>query len=252
LVAYSFELLQAIREITDQPIRVAVISHYHADHIYGLQAFVDHAGVEQIIAQARTADYRDGDAISQGEDALRRLEQRRAVLFPWVDGNTRIVAATRTFESSYQFETGGVGFEIRHLGPAHASGDAVMLVGDYGVLFSGDLVYKGRIPYLDSPHTDVVKWLDGLEQIASAAPELRFLIPGHGEPSTDIASSIAATRDYIRFLVNGLKPAVEDFKTFEEAYSEIDWSPYAEMPVFDASNRGNAFRVFLEPEAQSI
>lgn len=32
-------LLERIRKITDKPIKRVVMSHYHADHIYGLQVF---------------------------------------------------------------------------------------------------------------------------------------------------------------------------------------------------------------------
>ena len=49
----GWDLLQQIRKITDQPIRYIVVSHYHADHIYGLQAFKDHNPVTIIIAQER-------------------------------------------------------------------------------------------------------------------------------------------------------------------------------------------------------
>ena len=54
-------------------------------------------------------------------------------------------------------------FELKHLGPAHAPGDSIMLVKEYGVLFSGDVIYKGRVPFLDSPETDTNHWLEGLE-----------------------------------------------------------------------------------------
>src|SRR3984893_11182083 len=35
----GWNLLQEIREVTDRKLRYVVLSHYHADHIYGLQAF---------------------------------------------------------------------------------------------------------------------------------------------------------------------------------------------------------------------
>ncbi len=35
----AWTLLQKIREITDKPITHMIVSHYHADHIYGLQVF---------------------------------------------------------------------------------------------------------------------------------------------------------------------------------------------------------------------
>ena len=38
----GWALLQKIRQTSGVPIRYNVVSHYHADHIYGLQAFRDH------------------------------------------------------------------------------------------------------------------------------------------------------------------------------------------------------------------
>lgn len=250
--ALGYAMIEAIRGITDLPISHVVVSHYHADHVYGLEAFVDHAGQPLIIAQAKTAGYRSGDAASQGEDAKRRLEQRRQVLFPWVTERTRIVSPDTLFDDEFSFEVGGITFEVRHPGPAHAPGDSVMLVRDYGVLFSGDIVYKNRVPYLDSPHTDVFRWLEELDQIVAEAGKLDFLVPGHGKPSADIAGSVVMTRDYIRYLVEQLQPAVDDFVPFDQAYAQIDWSRYSDLPAFAASNRGNAYRVYLELEARSF
>lgn len=250
--ALGYALIKAIRGITDLPITHVVVSHYHADHIYGLEAFADHAGRPQIIAQANTVAYASGNAASQGEDAQRRLDQRRQALFPWVTERTRIVDPDKVFEDRLTFVEGGITFDLRHLGPAHAPGDSVMLVRDYGVLFSGDLVYKARVPYLDSPHTDIFRWLEELDRIAANAEDLKFLIPGHGQPSADIAGSVAMTRGYIRYLVEQLQPAVDNFTGFDEAYRDIDWSAYADLPAFDASNRGNAYRVYLELEARSF
>src|SRR5690554_5921432 len=39
------QLIAEIGKITDKPIRLVVVSHYHADHYYGLQAFPDR-GIE--------------------------------------------------------------------------------------------------------------------------------------------------------------------------------------------------------------
>ena len=48
--ALARELLAEIRRITPAPVRYVVVTHYHADHIYGLQAFKE-AGAT-IIAHA--------------------------------------------------------------------------------------------------------------------------------------------------------------------------------------------------------
>ncbi|MGB5475039.1 MAG: MBL fold metallo-hydrolase, partial [Gammaproteobacteria bacterium] len=65
--ALGYRLLQRIREVTDQPVERIVISHYHADHIYGLQAFKEHAGDPPVWAQRLALGYAGGTAASQGE-----------------------------------------------------------------------------------------------------------------------------------------------------------------------------------------
>ncbi len=245
-------LLKRIREVTDQPVKRIVISHYHADHIYGLQAFEEHAGDPPVWAHRQALDYIGGSTASQGEDAQRRLDQRRQALFPWVDEDTYVVAPDHTFEDQAGFELGGVSFQIRHVGPAHAPGDSILLVKDHQVLFSGDSIYKGRVPFLDSPQTDTRNWLKELKQLTQMQPPPRFVIPGHGEPSTQTAEAIAMTRGYIEFLREQMGQAVADFTPFAEAYENTDWSQYRDLPAFDASNRGNAYRIYLEMEAESF
>ena len=250
--ALGYRLLQRIREVTDKPVERIVISHYHADHIYGLQAFEEHGGDPPVWAQQLALGYVGGDSASQGEDAQRRLAQRREALFPWVDERTRLISPDRTFDNGVTFEVGGVSFEVRHTGPAHAPGDSIMLVRDHGVLFSGDVVYKGRVPFLDSPQTDTRHWLAELDALTAMRPQPKFIVPGHGEPSTDVAEAVNLTRDYITHVRDVMGRAVEDFVAFDEAYGHADWSAYSDLPAFEASNRGNAFRIFLELEAELL
>ncbi len=250
--ALGYRMLQRIREVTAKPIKYVVVSHYHADHIYGLQAFKEHGNAPVVLAQRGTLGYAGGSADSQGEDAARRLEQRRQALFPWVDEKTVIVAPDQVFDQEYSFELGGIRFEIRHLGPAHAPGDSVMLVRDYGVLFGGDVLYGGRVPFLDSPETDIRQWLAGLDYIAGLKDQVRYIIPGHGTLSEDARQVVEATRDYILYVREAMARAVRDFVPFDEAYRNTDWSRYEKLPAFDASNRGNAYRIYLDEEARSL
>lgn len=250
--ALGYRLLQRIREVTDQPIKVVVVSHYHADHIYGLQAFKEHADGVPVLAQRATRGYAGGSAANQGEDAERRLEQRRQALFPWVDEKTYIVAPDAVFDEQTDFSLGGVEFEIRRLGPAHAPGDSIMLVKNHGVLFGGDVIYGGRVPFLDSPETDVDQWLAGLDYIAGLKDQVRYVVPGHGALADDPAQAVRATRDYIRYVRAAMARAVRDFVPFDEAYRETDWSAYEKLPAFAASNRGNAYRIYLDEEARLL
>lgn len=246
--ALGYRLIQRIREVTDKPIKFVIVSHYHADHIYGLQAFKQHGDKPKVIAQIQTRGYVGGSRASQGESGQRRLKQRREALFPWVDEKTFLVPPDITFDKQYNFKLGGLSFDIRHLGPAHAPGDSILLIKELGVLFSGDVIYKGRIPFLDSPETDVSNWLKGLDYLAKIKPKPEFIIPGHGAAETDVAHSLAFTRHYLEYVISAMKKGLQNEQSFAEAYKNTDWSEFKNMPAFKASNRGNAYRIYLELE----
>ena len=240
----GWALLQAIRKVSDLPVRYNVVSHYHADHIYGLQAFKDHTPTI-VVAQDRATEYREDEETS-GERANQRLDQRRDALAPWVDAKTRVVPPDITFKQQATLYLGGKSFELIYAGPAHSASDSMMLVQPDGVLFAGDVVQSGRIPFMNADDVDTANWLRSLGEVEKLAP--KFIIPGHGRPSTNAGAAIAFTRDYITYVRNAMAKAVADWTDFDAAYNGTDWSKYRDMPAFDANNRGNAYRIFLEME----
>ena len=240
----GWALLQEIRKITDKKIRYVVASHYHADHIYGLQAFRDHTDA-LIVAQERAGEYKDNEETAD-EKASQRLDQRRGALFPWVDGNTRVVPPDITFRERMTITLGDRRLTLVYAGPAHSSSDMMMMVEPDGVLFAGDIVQNGRIPFMNSDDVSTVHWLHALDEVAKLDP--KFIIPGHGRTSTEAKQAIAFTRDYIQYLRNTMTKAVQNWTDFDAAYDQADWSKYRDMPAFASNNRGNAYRIFLELE----
>jgi len=240
----GWALLQAIRKVTDKPVRYNVMSHYHADHIYGLQAFRDHTATI-IIAQDRAREYRENEETAD-ERANQRLDQRRAALAPWVNADTRVVPPDITFNDRLTLTLGGKRFSMIYAGPAHSASDMMMMVEPDGVLFAGDIVQNSRIPFMNSDDVDTKQWLTALGEVAKLDP--KFIIPGHGRPSTAAKEAIAFTRDYIEYVRTAMQKAVDNWTDFDLAYKETDWSKYANMPAFEANNRGNAYRIFLDLE----
>jgi len=240
----GWALLQQIRKVTDRKIRYVIASHYHADHIYGLQAFKDHTDAV-IVAQERAGEYKENEETAD-EKANQRLDQRRGVLFPWVDKNTRVVPPDITFRDRMTIALGDKRLTLLYAGPAHSSSDMMMLVEPDGVLFAGDIVQNSRIPHMNSDDVSTTQWLAALGEVEKLDP--KFIIPGHGKASTQAKQAIAFTRDYIQTVRSAMAKAVQDWTDFDVAYQQTDWSTYRDMPAFAANNRGNAYRIYLELE----
>lgn len=238
--ALGAELLRQIRAITSQPVRRVIVSHYHADHFYGLAAFRD-AGAE-IWAHGRVRAYLASDA------PARRLAERRESLAPWVDATTRIVAPDYTVDGDVAFRMGGTTFRVLAVGPAHTPEDLMLQVEEEGVLFAGDLMFGGRLPFVGD--ADSKAWLASIDRLIRADPKI--LVGGHGAASKDAARDLATSREYIRFLREQMGRAVDEMIDFEEAYARTDWSRFSGLPAFDAANRINAYNTFLLMEKESL
>ena len=236
----AHKLVQKIGEVTDQPIKKVIVSHFHADHIYGLQVF-EELGAE-IIAPYGAQKY------IQSEAAASRLEERQFSLDPWVNENTRLVLPDTTVEKSYSFQQGGLNFTINYMGKAHSDGDLTMLVEPDKVLFSGDIIFEGRIPFVGN--ADSKKWLETLTRLETEG--LNALVPGHGPASSNPEQTISMTRRYLAYLRKVLGEGIEELAPFDEVYAEADWSEFKDLPAFEEANRINAYQVYLSMEAELL
>ena len=233
-------MVSEIRKLTDQPIKRVIVSHYHADHIYGLQVF------EELGAKISAPE--GAYVYINSPQAKERLEERQFSLEPWVNENTRVVQPDEIISASNTFKMGDVTFTINYQGKAHSDGDLAMLVEPDKVLFSGDIIFEGRVPFVGN--ADTKHWLKVMEKLETTG--LNVLIPGHGPASKDPAKTIALTRKYLAYLRETMGAAVDEFIPFDEVYAKTDWSEFKDLPAFDAGNRINAYQVYLSMEAELL
>ena len=236
--ALAQKLIKEIRKMTPQKIVAVIVTHYHADHIYGLQEFKKIGA--KIYAQNEGRNY------LASETAKQRLIASRAEFAPWIDKNTRLQGADIWIDREYKLAVGGIDFLISRVGPAHAPEDLIIYVPTENALFVGDLVFRGRIPYVGN--ADSKGWLASLDRIDQFKPKI--VIPGHGAISTNPVEDIRFTRVYLQYLRQSMSTAAVNMDPFEEAYKQTDWSEYEGMPLFRAANRMNAYNVYLSIQAE--
>jgi glyoxylase-like metal-dependent hydrolase (beta-lactamase superfamily II) len=233
-------LTTEIRKLTPLPISNVILTHYHADHIYGLQYFK--ALGAHITAHEAAKEY------IQSDTARLRLQASRTDLAPWIDDKTQLVMADTWINGPTTLKIGGMVFELDHVGPSHTPEDLTIFVPSEKVLFAGDLFFNGRLPFVGKANSS--QWIQSLERML--AHDANSVVPGHGAASTDPKKDIGVTRDYLKFLRSSMGQAVQDFVPFEEAYKQADWGTFEHMPMFGFANRMNAYNTYLLMEEEAL
>jgi glyoxylase-like metal-dependent hydrolase (beta-lactamase superfamily II) len=237
-------MVSAIRTVTARPIRRVIVSHYHADHFYGLQALK--------AVGAEVWAHENGRLYLSSDVAPSRLAQRMADLKPWVDQKTRLVPADRWLRfdagKTIRFVLGGVHFRVIDMSGAHSPEDIMLAVDEDRMLFAGDLFFTGRIPFVGEADSKV--WLAALDEMLTIAPQV--VVPGHGEMSRAPLKDLQLTRSYLLFLRQAMGDAAADMVPFEDAYQKTDWKAFASYPAFVQANRINAYQTYLLMERESL
>lgn len=163
------ELLADLRSLTTDPVTVVVDTHGHFDHAFGNAVFRPATiwGHERCVTfMERTGEARKPTIETNTPDLAGQLDE--IVIDP----------PDRTFDSTATAEVGGREVELRYLGRGHTDHDIVISVPGAGVLFAGDLLENGAVPWygdgypLDWPAT------------AAAVTDLvggGVVVPGHGD-----------------------------------------------------------------------
>ena len=129
--AQAREIVDAIRELTRDPVSIVVDTHWHFDHAFGNNVFRP----ASIWGHARVVDRLEMHGASTIEEA--------ATYFPAMADDLRQVVIDppdQTFADRATVEVGDRLVELSYHGLAHTDTDIVAIVPDANVLFAGDLV----------------------------------------------------------------------------------------------------------------
>jgi glyoxylase-like metal-dependent hydrolase (beta-lactamase superfamily II) len=182
-----------------------------------------------------------------GSDAARtRLEASRQELAPWIDSTTQVVPADEWLDGAKELVLGGTRLQIKPMGPAHTPEDLVVYLPSEGVLFAGDLVFRGRIPFVGQ--ADSGRWGKALGDMLTLQPKV--VVPGHGPASTQAVADMEFTRAYLAHLRASMGKAARMMDPFEDAYKATDWSQFEKVPLFGVLNRMNAYNTYLLMERE--
>ena len=228
------EALHAVVQgLTDRPV-THVINTGGQDHRWIGNSYWMALGAEVIASTGAVAD-------QQARQSMQ--ETMLSTLMGDAFAGTEPKMAGTTFDAEHTLDLDGRRIEIRHVGAAHTPGDSFVWLPEARVVFTGDIVYVGRVLGV-MDFSDSRAWLDTFAAIEALEP--LHLIPGHG-PATDLATAQRDTRDYLQNLRDRMAVYIEEGGDIIGSV-DVDQSEFSYLDQFDALAKRNAQAVFSAME----
>jgi len=203
------KIKEAIKGISDKPLKFVINTHHHADHTNGNQVF----GAEApIIAHQNVRKHLETQGIDFGPPKPAPKQALPVI----------------TFEDKLSVHINGEEIRAIHFAPGHTDGDSVIWFTQSKVVHMGDDFVSGAFPYIDVEGGGTIKgMIAAQERAVKELPADVKLIPGHG-PVSDI-NGLKQTTATLKEIVAVAEKAIKSGKTADQAKKDKIFSKWAEM-----------------------
>ena len=233
-------LLAAIRSVTDQPVRLALVTHTRQEFLFGGAAFREQGipvAMQQTAATlmaARCEGCLKTLRSTLGEDAMR---------------GTAMYKPDITFTDPLEIDAAAlIGRPIQVLYFGHASGPGDIAVYDprSRTLFGGGLLDARRIP--DVFDSDLPRWNDALRTLQALPIEV--VVPGHGPAGSK--RTITQVERYLEQLTARARALVKAGAPLSEVPDASPLPEFAGWDQYETVHRRNAAIVYLRYEREQL
>jgi glyoxylase-like metal-dependent hydrolase (beta-lactamase superfamily II) len=195
-------VMAKIKELSPKKIQYLINTHYHGDHTSG------------------------NPIIGKDAQIISHQNCKKTLLAGLKPENTpeSIGAPNATFDTEKTITLGNETVRLVHMGPAHTSGDTIVIFDKAKVIHAGDLFFQGVPPYIDvNDGSDTKNWVRTIHKLAEKYPDFQ-VIPGHGKV-TDMKEYVKFA-EYLNALRKAVTAAIKAGKTKEQAIESIDLSKF--------------------------
>ncbi len=225
-------LRREIENITNLPVRYVILTHAHPDHIFGVSAFdsamteiVGHKNLNNSLIQ-RGEFYRDR-FINEG------FSERDLELLP-----QKIIV-----ESELKLDLGNRQLNLIAVKTSHTDNDLLVLDESTKTIWTGDLLFRQRVPVIDG---DVLGWLKSMEMLS--VYDVNLIVPGHGLVATSWTEALADQKRYLEKLISEVRELLSAQGSIQQAVKTIAKDERDYWLLFDDHHGQNVSRVYTQLE----
>jgi glyoxylase-like metal-dependent hydrolase (beta-lactamase superfamily II) len=165
---------QRLEEQFGLPVRFLLVTHYHADHVFGAAPFKDTCIIGSTELIANILERRDTE---WSPEAIERWKQNNPTEdTDWID-DVEILVPTLGFRDKLEIYDDDLVVALYH-GGGHTNCSSYAYVPHEKVLFAGDLMFAKSFPYAGDPTCDPERWMGVFRDFLSL--DFETLVPGHG------------------------------------------------------------------------
>ena len=201
LAAWGPALLEKIKGITPKPVTTIIATHTHGDHTGNVDKF----GKVEIIAHENT--------------------KANMAKMPAFAGDKAQFLPSKTYTTMWTQGKGNDQIELRYFGPAHTSGDSVIVFPALRIAQMGDMFAWKDAPLCDRNNGgSCVAYSKTVLAAAASLKNVDTVIPGHSP-----MMKVSDVTEYGRFmadLVSHSQAAMKAGKSVDDAFASFSVAKY--------------------------
>ncbi len=228
------DLRDAIRAMTNKPIKYVINTHMHPDHVLGNAAFktdnptfVGHYKLARALGN-RAGSYLTANKQMLGDEAF---------------AGSEIILPTLAIKEPTTLDLGDRELLLEPQATAHTDNDLIVTDTKTDTLFLGDLLFSVHVPTIDG---SIKGWLALLDELGNR--KAARVVPGHGPKTMELPRALEPEQRYLATIASDVRRQIAEGKTLAEATKTAGFSEKDAWKLFDQYHVRNVTAAFAELE----